>query len=90
MKVIDCPVIGPRPLSEFVYGGEVRRPPMGDVALAAVADHAFNRSGAPTLLREWWFHRPTSRWFVLERDTVSDRVERVVPPEEVAYAIPML
>ena len=90
MQQLDCPIIGRRPISEFVYGGELRRPPAGDAPLAEVADHAFNRTGQPTVLREWWFHRPTGRWFVLERDTLTNVVQRVVPPQEVAYAIPTL
>lgn len=91
MKLIDCPVIGARPLNEFVYGGEVRRRPLdADGTSRAWTDHVFNRTGAPGVLREWWFHRPSGRWFVLERDTVSNAVRRVVPTQEVAHAVPTL
>lgn len=78
MKLIPCPDIGLRPIGEFDYGGEVRRPGGGDCA-----DYIFNRSGAPGVLREWWYHRPSGRWFVLDRDTGSDRVLGIVPMEEV-------
>ncbi|MYI63400.1 MAG: sarcosine oxidase subunit delta, partial [Gemmatimonadetes bacterium] len=27
MKILTCPINGPRPLSEFVFGGEVRSMP---------------------------------------------------------------
>ncbi len=27
MKIMTCPLNGPRPVSEFVYGGEVRHSP---------------------------------------------------------------
>ncbi len=91
MKLIECPVIGARPLSEFVYGGEVRRPPLdADGNSSAWTDHVFNRSGAPGVLREWWYHRPSGRWFVLERDTLRNAVQRVVPIGEVVHAVPTL
>ena len=72
MKVFDCPVIGRRPISEFDYVGEVRKPPM-DADETTWAEYVFNRNGAPGLLREWWYHRPTGRWYVMERDTLKMR-----------------
>jgi len=90
MKHIDCPGIGPRPIVEFIYGGEVRQPPLDDSSLEVVADRVFNRSGAPGVLREWWYHRPTGGWYVLERDTRTNEVIQAVDTREVAYAIPML
>ncbi|GAA0793406.1 sarcosine oxidase subunit delta [Marinobacterium sediminicola] len=87
MKVFDCPVIGRRPISEFDYVGEVRKPPM-DADEASWAAYVFNRQGAPGLLREWWYHRPTGRWYVMERDTLKDEVVRFIDLEEVRYDIP--
>jgi sarcosine oxidase subunit delta len=77
MKLLTCPVNGPRPLDEFVFGGEVR--PTQDPAAAADAawaDYVFNREGAPGVKREWWYHAPSGTWFVAERDTLSDQVQR--------------
>ena len=90
MKIIDCPVIGPRPAAEFTYGGAIGAPPVEDPTPDQLAEHVFYRAGAPGVLREWWYHRPTGRWFVLERNTATNDVLRTVEPEEVAYAIPML
>jgi len=87
MKVFDCPVIGRRPISEFDYVGEVRTPPM-DADETTWAEYVFNRNGAPGLLREWWYHRPTGRWYVMERDTVKDEVLRFIDLEDVRYDIP--
>jgi len=89
MKLIPCPDIGRRPISEFDYGGEVRRLPAGNATAAMVADHIFNRSGSPGVLREWWFHRPSGRWFVVDRDTLHDRVERMVPLDEIRHEPPI-
>lgn len=88
MKHIDCPGIGARPINEFIYGGEVRQPPHDETDTAALADYVFNRAGAPGVLREWWHHEPTGRWFVLERDTRTDTVLRPIPITEVAHAVP--
>lgn len=90
MKQLDCPLIGVRPVSEFVYGGAVRPAQLGDPDPDELAVHVFHRDGSPRVLCEWWYHRPTGRWFVLERDTATNEVHKVVPPEEVAYVIPTL
>jgi sarcosine oxidase subunit delta len=87
MKLIPCPGLGPRPRSEFDYVGEVRRPPFG-AAPDAWAAYVFDRNGAPGVLREWWYHRPTGSWFVFERDTRRDEFLRNIPLQEVRYELP--
>ncbi len=73
MKLIPCPLNGPRPADEFIYGGEVRLAP--DPAACSDADWAryvFHRNGVPGVKREWWCHTPSGNWFIAERDTMSD------------------
>ena len=73
MKLLDCPLNGPRPLLEFVCGGEVRDMP--DPAQTSDAEWTawlFNRNSVPRVRREWWCHTPSGYWFVAERDTASD------------------
>lgn len=77
MKIINCPVNGPRPMQEFAYGGALREMP--DPATASDAewgDYVFNRDGAPGVKREWWYHLASGVWFVAERDTLQDRFLR--------------
>lgn len=77
MKIMTCPVNGPRAISEFAYGGEIR--PMPDPAACSDgqwADYVFNRNGSPGVKREWWCHVPSNTWFVAERDTARDVVLR--------------
>ncbi|ARU31432.1 sarcosine oxidase subunit delta [Sulfuriferula sp. AH1] len=77
MKILTCPINGPRPISEFTYGGEYR--PMPDPHAAsdvAWADYVFNRNGGPGMKWEWWCHTPSTTWFIAERDTVRDVVMR--------------
>jgi sarcosine oxidase, subunit delta len=73
MKLIPCPLNGPRPADEFICGGEVRNAP--DPATCGDADwarHVFHRSGVPGIKKEWWCHTPSGYWFIAERDTTSD------------------
>jgi sarcosine oxidase subunit delta len=75
MKIMKCPVNGPRPIQEFYFGGEVRAMP--DPATASDeqwADYVFNRDGAPGVKREWWYHVPSGTWFIAERDNRTDEI----------------
>jgi sarcosine oxidase subunit delta len=75
MKLLDCPMLGLRPTSEFSYGGELRISPGPEASSDAQwADYVWNRNGAAGIKREWWFHLPSATWFIAERDTRSDRV----------------
>lgn len=77
MKLLTCPINGPRPVSEFAYGGEVRPMPDPDTCTDdAWSDYVFNRSGVAGLKREWWCHTPSGVWFIAERDTATDVVAR--------------
>lgn len=77
MRILRCPVNGPRPVSEFHYGGEVRlMPDPVTCADAEWSDYVFNRNGAPGVKREWWLHVSSGVWFIAERDTACDRVMR--------------
>jgi sarcosine oxidase subunit delta len=90
MKIIVCPLNGPRPVNEFVYGGEVRPSPDPDTCSDADwSDYVFNRSGVPGAKYEWWCHIPSGNWFVVLRDTgrdvimgtfTADAVRRGLPP----------
>lgn len=83
MKLMTCPVNGPRAMLEFAYGGEVRAMPDPDAAGdAAWADYVFHRNGAPGIKREWWCHVPSNTWFIAERDTARDEILRTWLPEE--------
>ena len=37
----------------------------------AWADYLFMHDNAAGVVREWWYHVPTSFWFIADRDTVS-------------------
>jgi len=83
MLLIDCPNCGPRPESEFRYGGEahIERPgPHGAVTDERWADYLFFRSNSKGLHRERWCHDAgCRRWFNVARDTVSHRIVAAYP-----------
>ena len=76
MKIIDCPINGPRPLQEFYFGGQFRPLPTASEEAAMTdaewSDYAFNRDGSPGIQKEWWYHTPSGTWFIAERDIVND------------------
>ena len=75
MKVLTCPLNGPRPVSEFAYGGEVRMMPDPQRCTDEQwTDYVFNRNGSPGVKREWWCHIASGYWFIVERDTALDKV----------------
>ena len=77
MKILHCPLNGPRPLQEFQFGGEVREMPDADrVSDEEWADYVFDRVGEPGVKREWWYHIASGTWFIAERDNKSDEILR--------------
>jgi sarcosine oxidase subunit delta len=71
MKILNCPLNGPRNISEFVWGGEVREMPNpNDLADRDWGAWVSWRTTAPGDPR-WWCHVPTSFWFIAERNTVT-------------------
>jgi len=83
MKLMTCPLNGPRNISEFSYGGELRPMPTGENCdLKSWVEYVFfdeNRAGN---VLEWWCHAPTSNWFLAERNTVTDTVVRTFASSE--------
>ena len=72
MKILTCPVNGPRNISEFQYLGPVR---------AASADEKdqlikalFFTENPLGVLTEWWRHTPSNTIFLAERHTVTDQI----------------
>ena len=85
MKLLTCPINGIRPLSEFIFGGEFRRmPEPGLCSDKEWAEYVHNRTGAPGVKKEWWYHSPSGTWFIAERNTLSDQGLRTFLPGEEA------
>jgi sarcosine oxidase subunit delta len=83
VKIMHCPLNGPRNISEFAYGGEVREVPGPQAGADAWADYLYLKDNQPGLTREWWYHVPTSYWFIAERDVRTDEILRTYAPDAV-------
>lgn len=85
MKIMNCPLNGPRNIDEFSYFGPLRRRPApdaaGDAEWAAYIFHAPNPVG---VMREWWCHAPTNFFFIAERHTATDVIVATYPPDHLA------
>ena len=83
MKIMNCPMNGPRNISEFVNGGEVCEMP--DPVAGSDrewAEYLFIENNTRGVVREWWMHVPTSYWFIAERNTETDEIIRTYPSAE--------
>jgi len=82
MKLMPCPLNGPRNIQEFVCAGVVRAMPDADASTAVWADYTFMQENIAGVVREWWMHVPTSYWFIAERDTRTDEIVKTYAPSE--------
>ncbi len=75
MKLLNCPLNGPRNISEFTYGGEYHPQPDDQTTdTNAWAEYVFFHHNKAGLVLEWWCHTPSSFWFLAERNTLTDEV----------------
>lgn len=84
MKIMICPLNGPRNISEFTYGGEVREMPDQNTCTDQEwADYVFNKDNLIGVVREWWMHTPSSYWFIAERHTATDEILCTYDPKQI-------
>lgn len=84
MKILNCPLNGPRNISEFTYGGELKAMPNADTCSDVEwADYVFNSDNDAGVVTEWWMHTPSNYWFLVERHTVTEKVIRTFDAREV-------
>ena len=75
--LLPCPNCGPRRVDEFTYGGELQLRPSTPVSAAAWGHYLYGRRNVAGMQTEWWYHRlGCGRWFLAERDTVTNVVQR--------------
>ena len=70
---VPCPHCGPRPHTEFTFGGEER--PIEAAGSEADFARVFLPENAAGLRRERWFHALGCRtWFTVARDTTTNTI----------------
>ena len=82
MKLMPCPLNGPRDIAEFVCGGDVKDMPDCACTDDQWADYVFMADNLRGVVREWWCHTPSNTWFICERDTVTERIVATYLPGE--------
>lgn len=89
MKIMKCPLNGPRNISEFIYGGQVKAmPDPACVSDAEWAEYVFYEENAIGVVQEWWLHAPSSYWFIAERHNGSDHIVATYDPSQVFVSTP--
>ncbi len=84
MKILNCPLNGPRNITEFSYGGEFHRmPDPSNCESRQWAEHIFFDENKAVVVTEWWYHNATSYWFLAERNTVTDEIVRTFPTSDI-------
>ncbi len=84
MKILVCPLNGPRNITEFSYGGEFRdMPDPASCDSRKWAEHVFFDRNEAGVVLEWWLHNASSYWFLVERNTITDEVIRTFPASDV-------
>lgn len=81
MIQIHCPFCGPRDQLEFAYGSDASITyPALDASLQDWHDAVFLRDNVCGVQRETWHHVLGCRsWLVVERDTLTHEVHKVMP-----------
>lgn len=78
MQIFSCPFCGPRPETEFHFGGEAGNDrPHGGASVPAHdwAAYLHLRHNPKGAVREIWMHTTCLEVFVMERDTLTMRAE---------------
>lgn len=74
MKIMHCPLNGPRNIAEFVWGGDVKSEPGRSCSDADWAEHLFLEDNIAGEVDEWWLHAPSNTWFIARRNTLTDEI----------------
>ncbi|MCX8995928.1 sarcosine oxidase subunit delta [Rhizobiaceae bacterium BDR2-2] len=78
MKILNCPINGPRNINEFQCFGPVKdEAPETAESIVSRIFHAANPAGP---LVEWWRHTPSNTFFLAERNTLTDEIIRTWLP----------
>jgi sarcosine oxidase subunit delta len=75
MKIMHCPLNGPRNIQEFVWMGDVKKvPDQANCSDAEWTDYLFIEDNIAGEVDEWWLHAPSNYLFVARRNTLTDEI----------------
>lgn len=83
MKIMTCPLNGPRNISEFSCFGPVHAAfDPAQVSDAEWTHYLFHHENKAGVIREWWRHTPSNYFFIAERNTVTDEIVATYGPHD--------
>ena len=75
MKIMPCPLNGPRNIQEFICAGTVEpHPDPNRCSDDEWTEFVWMEENLDGVVREWWCHVATAYWFIAERNTVTDEI----------------
>ena len=84
MKIMPCPLNGPRNIQEFICAGTVEpHPDPNRCSDDEWTEYVWLEENLAGVVREWWCHVATSYWFIAERNTVTDEILATYPADRV-------
>ncbi len=84
MKIMPCPLNGPRNIQEFICAGPVEpHPDPNSCSDREWTEYVWMEENLAGVVREWWCHVATSYWFIAERDTVRDEILATYPADRI-------
>jgi sarcosine oxidase subunit delta len=78
--LVTCPNCGPREVQELRCAGESTSRPTTKPTQRELNEYVYFRANEAGLQREWWFCRACEDWFVAERHTITNEVQRTWHP----------
>ena len=84
MKIMPCPLNGPRNIQEFICAGIVEpHPDPNRCSDDEWTEFVWMEENLAGVVREWWCHVATAYWFIAERNTVTDEILATYPADRV-------
>ncbi len=84
MKIMPCPLNGPRNIQEFICAGTVEpHPDPNRCSDDEWTEFVWMEENLAGVVREWWCHVATAYWFIAERNTVTDEILATYPANRV-------
>ena len=74
--LVTCPNCGPREVHELRCAGETTKRPVSTPTVRELNEYVYFRRNVWGTQREWWFCRTCEDWFLAERHTYTNDVER--------------
>ena len=80
--LVTCPNCGPREVQELRCAGETTKRPTSTPTVRELNEYIYFRRNVWGTQREWWFCRTCEDWFMAERHTYTNEVEKTWHPEQ--------